>query len=58
MSRNDVTGDEIRSKGSTERYRKGWDAIFAEPSKEPVVVEDIITANVVFPDNGEKENSK
>jgi len=31
MSRNDITGDDLVSKPVTERYRKGWDAIFNAP---------------------------
>lgn len=29
-SRNDITGDKIQSKPSTDKYRDGWDAIFGK----------------------------
>lgn len=30
MSTNDITGDEIRSKASSDKFRDGWDAIFGK----------------------------
>ncbi len=38
-ARNDITGDALRTKGSTDAYRSGWDRIFGkkeEPKEEPV----------------------
>lgn len=34
-TKNPITGDEIKTKGSTDNYRDGWDRIFGK--KEPVV---------------------
>jgi hypothetical protein len=33
MAQNDITGDELKSKTSTDAYRAGWDRIFGK--KEP-----------------------
>lgn len=33
-SRNDVTGDEIKSRGNTEQYNNNWDAIFGKKKVE------------------------
>lgn len=32
MSRNDITGDELRTKPSTEAYRRNFDRIFRTPA--------------------------
>jgi hypothetical protein len=34
-SHNDITGDALRTKGSTDSYRDGWDRIFGKKAKEP-----------------------
>ena len=34
-SRNDITGDAIQTKGSSDAYREGWDRIFGK-KEEPV----------------------
>lgn len=38
-ARNDITGDAIKTKGSNDAYRSGWDAIFG---KKPTKLDDII----------------
>ena len=35
-SKNDITGDEIKSKTSNEKYREGWERIFGKKKEEPV----------------------
>jgi len=35
-ARNDITGDAIQTKGSTDAYRDGWDRIFGKKDEEPV----------------------
>lgn len=37
-SKNDITGDELKSRTSTDNYRNGWDRIFGK-KPEPVVEE-------------------
>lgn len=32
-ARNDITGDMIQTKGSTDAYRDGWDRIFGKKNK-------------------------
>lgn len=39
MSRNDITGDAIISKGATEDYRAGWDRIFSK--KEQITIDSM-----------------
>lgn len=34
-TRNDVTGDEIKSRGNSEQYKNNWDAIFGKKTEEP-----------------------
>lgn len=29
-SKNDITGDDIKTKGNTDSYREGWDRIFGQ----------------------------
>ena len=43
-SKNDITGDEIKSKGSSDLYRDGWDRIFGK-KKEPKEDEAFLEAN-------------
>lgn len=33
-SKNDITGDEIKSRSSSKEFRDNWDKIFKKPSKE------------------------
>jgi hypothetical protein len=52
MSKNDVTGDDLKSKASTNAYREGFDRIFRKPC--PIclgngVVVDIVDGNVNNP---------
>jgi hypothetical protein len=37
-ARNDITGDSIATKSSTEAYRDGWDAIFGKKAKTATVI--------------------
>ena len=39
-AKNDITGDSIKSKGSSDAYAKGWDAIFGK--KPNLVIMDEI----------------
>lgn len=41
MATNDITGDEIRSKVNSEKFRAGWDAIFGK--KEEKIEEETST---------------
>lgn len=34
-SRNDITGDKIRTRGMTVEYRENWDRIFGKKDKVP-----------------------
>lgn len=38
MATNDITGDEIRSKVNSEKFRDGWDAIFGKKGKDITIV--------------------
>ena len=40
-AKNDITGDSIKSKGSSDAYAKGWDAIFGKKAKM-VIIDEII----------------
>ena len=48
-TKNDVTGDAIKSKSQSDAYAKGWDAIFgkkAEPKEsEKVIKKDAVRSN-------------
>ncbi len=33
-SKNDITGDELKSKSNNDKYREGWDRIFGKKDKE------------------------
>jgi len=39
-SKNDITGDEIKTKSSTENFREGWDRIFGKKHKEEVALSE------------------
>lgn len=46
VSKNDITGDSLTSRTSTQQYRDGWDRIFnKESNDEPLVV----TVNIPTP---------
>jgi len=34
ISKNPITGDEIKSKSNTEKYRDGWDLIFGKKEEK------------------------
>ena len=34
-ARNDITGDSLASKSSTDAYRKGWETTFGNKTAEP-----------------------
>ncbi len=38
-SKNDITGDDIKSKTSSDSYREGWDRIFGQ--KKPKKIETL-----------------
>ena len=49
-ARNDITGDVIATKGSTDAYRDGWDRIFGrktEPVPAPVEVKIVIDEDTI-----------
>ena len=46
MSKNDVTGDEIKTKVSTQAYRDGWDRIFGNKNEKQT---DLSNSNLVRP---------
>lgn len=39
-SRNDITGDEIRSKATTDEYRDSWERTFGKNKMKPVDDDD------------------
>lgn len=39
-TRNDVTGQEIKSRGNSEEYKNNWDAIFAKKKEVEPEAED------------------
>jgi len=45
-SRNDITGDAIRTDSSTEVYREGWDRIFG---KKPAIIHPTIAEQTPTP---------
>jgi hypothetical protein len=44
MSKNDVTGDSLTTKASTDKYREGWDRIFGKKEATEVMTEARCTA--------------
>lgn len=40
MSKNDVTGDDIKTKVPSEKYRENWDAIFKKSDKSDKEISD------------------
>ena len=42
-ARNDVTGQEIKSRGNSEEYNNNWDAIFSRKKSEEPAVDDAST---------------
>jgi hypothetical protein len=47
MSKNDVTGDSLTSKATTEKYREGWDRIFGDKREQPKTGELIVTGSLL-----------
>jgi len=41
-SKNDITGDDIKSKSNTDQYRSGWDRIFGSKTQQPQTLGDYI----------------
>lgn len=41
-SKNDITGDNIKSKTNNDLYRNGWDRIFGKENNKPKVLGDYI----------------
>lgn len=41
MSKNDITGDSLTSKATTDAYRDGWDRIFKKDNKMPKICFEI-----------------
>jgi len=39
MSKNDITGDSIITKNTTDKYRDGWDRIFGKKKSEEALEE-------------------
>lgn len=39
MSKNDITGDEIKTKSANEQYRENWDRIFGKKKTEDAMQE-------------------
>ncbi len=40
-ARNDITGDSIQTKGTSEAYRSGWDRIFGQKPKDVLTTQDV-----------------
>lgn len=38
-TRNDVTGDQIKSRGNSQQYKDNWDAIFGKKKEQPAADE-------------------
>jgi len=36
IAKNDITGDELRSKASTDKFRDNWDGIFSKDKGVPI----------------------
>jgi hypothetical protein len=45
-ARNEITGEKLQTKGATNAYRSGWDAIFGKKEAEPVVEVEVETEEV------------
>lgn len=41
-SRNDITGDALKTKTTTDAYRDGWDRIFGKKTEVVPVPEDLV----------------
>lgn len=46
MSKNDITGDSLVTRSSTDAYRDGWDRIFKKP---------VVTSEEIVPDKSSLE---
>ena len=36
VTKNDITGDELRSKTSTDKFRDNWDGVFSKEQSVPI----------------------
>jgi len=51
-ARNDITGDAIATKKSSDAYRDGWDRIFGNKTKEePIKEKEVIEEDLTKTDN-------
>lgn len=50
-SKNDITGDEIKSKSNSEKYREGWDRIFGNKHKKQIMTIGDYVANIEKAEN-------
>jgi hypothetical protein len=41
-NKNDITGDDLKSKANTDLYREGWDRIFGKKTKQSQTLGDYI----------------
>lgn len=56
-TRNDITGDEIKSKSSTKAYEDNWDRIFGK--KEKTTTEDLLDKHTNgFPNDKQFNNQE
>lgn len=55
MSKNDITGDTIATKASSEQYRNNYDAIFRLSKEQQDAVDD--TAGILEQNNKDKNES-
>lgn len=45
IAKNDVTGDSIKTKPTSELYRHNWEIIFGNPSKKEKEVKEDVNSN-------------
>ena len=55
-STNDITGDRIISKPTSDAYRQNWDRVFSKPSPKFELINDIRYCCVRCPYSNEKES--
>lgn len=53
-ARNDITGDVIATKGSTDAFRSGWDRIFGKKNTELTVQEGEVVVGLTITDRDVK----
>lgn len=57
-SKNDITGDDIKSKTNSEKYRDGWSRIFGnKPNKTVETLDDYIKEVIESEDQTTKPNN-